>query len=462
MDFVRILGVVIMFGILIFAVIKKYQPTITLIILGVIAIAICNLAAGTMPMGDQTSGNFVVDLFEFIRSRFVSQLGGTALIVMSAIAFVSYMDHLKATKMFAAIVSRPLRHVKSPYVVVAASLVLMAVMDLFVASASGRAALYLATIYPILIAANVTVATAAVTVVLAANYVCVGPTASLVITALGLGEAGVDSTQQFLFFDIKVQIIVMLVIIPVFCIVQRHFDNRDKAKGLIDESKDQELLDIKSLGIPKWFAILPTIPLILCVLFSSLVISSVTISVPAAMFIGWFFAFFCNLIFTKGKKKELFNDGQVYLTSLGKALGYTGALLICANIFSAGITQIGGLEVIIDSLTGGTGTGAAVIIAGALVTVMYAISIAVTGSANANIAVFATMLAGMAKGPQYSQLLSMLVPGGCLGAVLSPISGVTIIVSGNTGLEITRILKRTAIPAVAGILTAILASAIVL
>ena len=462
MEFLQIIGVILMFAVLIYAVIKKFQPTMVLLILGLIAISVMSLANGVMPMGDNTSGNFVIDLFEFIKSRFISQLGGTALIVMSAIAFVSYMDHLKATKMFAAIVSKPLRHIKSPYIVVAVSLVLMAVMDLFVASASGRAALYLATIYPILIAAAVPMATAAVTVVLAANYVCVGPTASLVITALGLGDPGVTSIEHFLQNDIKVQLIVLLFIIPCFCIVQQYYDKKDQKSGIIDVSKEQEMIDINTLGIPKWFAILPTIPLILCVVFSSLVISSITISVQAAMFIGWFVAFFCNLIFTKGDKKKLFNDGQEYLTAMGKALGYVGALLICANVFSAGITQIGGLEVIINNLTGGTGSGSAVLIAGGLVTVMYAISIAVTGSANANIAVFATMLAGMATGTQYTQLLSMLIPGGCLGATMSPISGVTIIVSGNTGLTIPRILKRSFIPMVVGLVVAVLAAAIVL
>jgi C4-dicarboxylate transporter len=180
------------------------------------------------------------------------------------------------------------------------------------------------------------------------------------------------------------------------------------------------------------------------------------------MYIGWIFAFLCNLIFTKGDKKKLFNDGHIYLESMGKALGYTGALLICANVFSAGVTLIGGLEVIINNLTGGTGGGAALLVAGALVTVMYAISIAVTGSANANIATFATMIAGMAKGPQFTQMVSMLIPGGCLGANLSPISGVTIIVTGNTGLGIPRVIKRLAIPSILGTATAILAAIIIL
>lgn len=154
MEFMQIIGVILMFAVLLFLVVKKYQPTMVLLILDLAAITIMNLVYGAMPMGEDTSGSFFVDLFEFIKSRFIAQLSGTAFIVMSAMAFVSYMDHLKATKMFATIVSKPLRHIKSPYVVVAVGLVLMAAMNLFIASVLGRAALYLATVYPILIAAS--------------------------------------------------------------------------------------------------------------------------------------------------------------------------------------------------------------------------------------------------------------------------------------------------------------------
>ena len=143
MGFLQVLGVVIMFTILIVAIAKNYKPTMVLLLLGLFAITVMNLINGTLPRGDDTSGSFVIDIFDVIRQTFSTQLAGTALIIISAIAFVNFMDHLKASSMLCIIASKPLRHVKSPFLLVGASLLLMACINLFIPSAAGRMALYM-------------------------------------------------------------------------------------------------------------------------------------------------------------------------------------------------------------------------------------------------------------------------------------------------------------------------------
>ena len=463
MGILQVIGVVLMFAILIFAIAKNFKPTMVLLLLGLVAITIMNLIKGTLPGGDSTSGNFVIDLFDVIRQTFSSQLGGTALIIICAMAFVGFMDHIKASSMLCLIATKPLRHVKSPYLVVAASLIIMACINIFVPSATGRAALYLSTIFPILLASGVTPATAATTMMLGAVYASIGPSATLPTLVLGLGEPGISVPEHFLRFDLINQAILMVFLLPIFCIVQSRFDKSDKLKGLSEGEGaiKVDVIDIKTLGIPKWFAIFPTVPLILCVIFSPLVIDWIPITVPVALYIGFIFAFLCNLIFVKGDKKKLFNSGHVYFESVGEGLGTVGVMLICASIFSAGVTQIGGLDVIINSITGGTGEGVMVLVAGGAITVMYFVCIIFTGVASANAAAFATMMAGMASGSVYSKLASMLVVGGGIGVAVSPISGVTILVSGRTGLGIPRLIKRILIPGVAGMVIAIIIAAII-
>ncbi len=59
-------------------------------------------------MGDKTTGSNFIDIFELIKTKFVSTLSSNGLIIMAVMGFVAYRNHIKASTMLAYMASRPL------------------------------------------------------------------------------------------------------------------------------------------------------------------------------------------------------------------------------------------------------------------------------------------------------------------------------------------------------------------
>lgn len=460
MDILRVIGTALMFAVLLFSISKKRNATMTLLLLGVGGLLLMMLLTGNSILGENTTGSFFIDLFEYCKEKFSSLLGGTVLILGSSLAFVSYVESISATKCFANTVSKPLKLIKSPYVVMGVALVLMAIIHIFITSAAACAGLFLATIYPILLATGLSKLSAAACVFFGAMYINTSPLSGMNNTLLSLGDTGTTIVEHFLTKELVAMPITLLIVIPVFCLVQSAIDK--KLGTLADRQKaTQSGEDEIPVDVPKYFAILPVIPLFLTFFFSKLVFKSITISVPAAMLVGFLIAFFCNLLHAKDKKVA-FDGGQNFFEGLGRCVATTGSMLVCANIFCGAINEIGGISVIINLIMGNGGGDGAIVLVGALCTVLFFVSLAATGSANAHMVMFGTIFGQIASGPQLSKLIVMLNLGGSFGGAIAPVTGGLMAVVNYTGLDLKDILKRTMIPAIVGMVTAILVCAIAL
>lgn len=453
MQIVQVLLTVFVIALMIFAVSKKFNATTTLLCIGLAILAVYTLITGTSVMGDKTSGSNFIDIFELVRTQFVTQLSSTGILIMSVMGFVYYMNHIKASNLLALLAARPLKKLKSPYVVVILAIVIAAILKLFIPSHSGLVTLLMATIFPIMIAAGVKRVTAASTIVLGSAF-DLGPACPITgwaMTQEGFAQAGTIASF-FVSYQIPITIIAAVIAAALFLFVSIRADKKDTS-----ESINVETTDPHELGIPMFYAIFPTIPLILVLVFSELVMKSITISVVAANLMGFIFAFLINFIFTKTNRVQAFNDSQKYWDGMGNSFSNVVSLIAAASVFTAGLNLIGGTTVIINSLSL-LGAGGIIVVIGAAL--IGFITSAVTGSGLAAIYTVAPLLpsAALASGMNMLAMLAPVITAGGVGRSISPVCAAVIIAASVSKLEVTDIVKRNMLPAIGACAAALISS----
>lgn len=444
MDIVRILSTLLMIALILVIVKKKYYIVTSFLVIGFVSLLIVTIVTGQSVLGDSTSGSALIDIFEVMADSVTRSLGTTGLVIMIVLGYVEYMKHLKASDLFSLIVSNPLKKIKSPSIVIFFTFVVTIIVKLAIPSASSLVTLLLATIYPILLSVGISRQTAAASLMLSASYVW-GPANTLAYTAFS--AAGLEDMSVPLYFATKefIPIIVSVIIGSVsFIFINKYFDKKENV-----EVEKQEMVDIKTvkqdMGIPSFYAIFPLLPVVLIIIFSQIVLKSIEISVIAAHFLSLIVVLFVELI-RKRQIKEVFDATKAFFEGMGSAFKNVVSILIGINVFSAGLSAVGGLPILTQKFTemGGSAISIAVVTSiGAFALVGIGSSISGTLPLFASLfPQFATSQAGLVN------MIRMLIFSGGLGSAINPIAPTTVILSGTCDVPIPTIIKRTIIPAI--------------
>ena len=227
--------------------------------------------------------------------------------------------------------------------------------------------------------------------------------------------------------------------------IQRWFDKRDLAKGILTK-EDFEVPqltkeDSKAINAPLWYAFFPLIPVILLFVFSPLVYKGIRMEVVTALLISTFVSLFCDGL-RRMNLKESIGTLKTFAEGMGKVFTSTVFLIVCAEVFAAGLTKSGGIAEIINSVSGLQAGGYAVF------TVMFLIVVGsafVMGSGNAAFFSFAPMIPDIASkvGLNAAFMMSPLQLTSGMARSSSPIAGVTIAAAGLSGLNPFDLIRRT-------------------
>ncbi len=102
-------------------VFKRYKAQAVLFLGGITLLVIAHIAGyGTILPPKQATGNFFFDIFELIRDLFSNRAAKLGLNIMAVAGFARYMDHIGASRALVHLAIRPLRGLKSPYIVLSA------------------------------------------------------------------------------------------------------------------------------------------------------------------------------------------------------------------------------------------------------------------------------------------------------------------------------------------------------
>ena len=448
---------------LILGVLKKYNAVLLLSFLGVIAAILYSLAAGVSMMGETSSGSILLDVFELYQSQWSKVLSSTALILLAVMGYVGYMNYLKASDMFAILVAKPFINFKNAkWAVVGIMFFLVWVITCIIPSGVGTIALLFGTFYPVMRYLGVSKMSAG-TAICAGTCAYISPSNMMSITqAEYFGIESADYVQFWAGKCVPMVLIAEVAAIAVFIFWNSRLDKKEAADA---EDEDLRIRDISELGIPRYFAVLPLLPLVFIIGFSNLVQSYVTMSIVGATFLSFTVAFLVRMISCIGKKKfsEVFNEGFEYFKSVGGAVGYIGMLVVSGSFFSTVLNAIGGFDIMTNWLINQVNLPIFWFIV--IMTLICAGLYGISGSFVLSTYAVTPVVAGavMSNHPELAMFafccLAIAAP--MFGSCITPISNGILFSSGFLKVPVTKIIRRGAVAGAAGMLMVIVASFII-
>lgn len=436
---------VIVLGVMGYLILGKYKAQVVLATAGIL-LMICGvyLGEGTILAKDKGTGFVLVDVFEYIRGALSNRAGGLGLSIMAVGGYARYMDKMGASRAMVNVLSRPLKLIKSPYIILSLTYIIGQTMAMFITSASGLGMLLMVTLYPTLISLGVS-RLSAVAVIGTTMSIEWGVLETNTIYASEVAGMA-DVMTYFKDYQLPVGVAVIVAVALSHFFVQRWFDQKSEAETGI-KVEQQQLEDVP----PLYYAILPTLPLIL--MLGSLYLKSIGIlgsefhlvvvmllSVAATVILEFVRKF--NL-------RETMDDVQSFFDGMGTQFANVVTLVVAGEVFAKGLTTIGTVDAVIKAAENSGFGGIGVMVIMALVIAACAI---VMGSGNAPFFSFAGLIPNIAAGLNIPAVV-MIMPmhfATSLARAVSPITAVIVVTSGIAGVSPFDVVKRTAIPMVVG------------
>ncbi len=448
-----------------FLILKKYYAPWALLMVGLVLLVISGLITGDpLVTGKKATNTFFFDLIQVLTNILQSRAAGLGMNIMIVGGFAAYMDKIGATKALVNVCTKPLSRIHAPYVLLGVGYLLGQMLNVFIPSATGLGMLLMVTLYPLLVSVGVSRLSAAA-VIVTASCLDLGPASGNTLLAAELSK--LDVIEFFIQNQLPVGLCTAIVIAVGHWAIQQWFDKRDLATGRLTQADFGLAGTVETKGAanqvdaPIWFAILPILPVFFLFTFSKLVYQGVRLELVTALLTCTMIAFFFDLIAHRDSKKAVDNTRAMF-TGMGKVFGTTVILIVCAEVFAAGLKATGGITMLIQNAASLEGVGGVAM----LLTMFLIMALAafVTGSGNAAFFAFAPLLP-QAAGSVMWQTAVMAVPVQLASGIarsMSPISGVTMAVAGLSDLSPFEVVRRTVPVMVLGLVAAFGTSLILL
>lgn len=448
MNFVLAILVIIAVG---YFIVKKYQAQGVLLIGGAILLLGGILLNDSPVMAKSATGSLYLDIFSQLSKNFIKTSGSLGLAIMIVSAFAKYMDHIGASTALVKLSIKPLQKLNSPYIVLALSYVIGQILNVFIPSASGLGVLLMVTVYPIVVSLGVS-SLAATAVIGTSACLDLGPASGNAVLASKTAE--MDAALYFANYQIPVAIATVIVITILHYFVNKKMDSKLKvAESKADlESKEEDK------QVPKFYAFLPIIPLLIILMFSPLTGSSIKIGVVEAMFMSITLSMIIEGVRRRAFKSTL-AELKIIFTAMGSQFANVITLIVAGEFFALGLTKIGVISALIDS-TKSAGLGAQPMIL--VMTAIIVVSSILMGSGNAPFFAFAALAPAVAASVDLNPIV-MLMPmqlSAGIARSVSPITAVIVAVSGISGVSPFEVVKRTAIPMLGGLIAVVVTNMI--
>lgn len=425
---------------------QKYKPQGVLLI-GGFALMICTVVfgLGTILPAKQSTGFVWFDIFEALKKLLSVRLAGLGLTIMTIGGFVRYMERIGANRSLVELVIRPLRLVHSPMAILMSGYVISQIVTLFVPSHAGIGLLLMLTMYPVFIKSGVS-KLSALAVIATSKFTDIGPISSNAI--LAAHTAKMDPTVYFLSYQLPVILPAVIAVGVAHYFVQPWWDKREGVAGnLADASAEND----DGNRPPLIYAILPTLPLLLVVVFCPLVVSSIKMDVITAMLICTIMAMAFEFIRIRDIHSVLENF-MTFFDGMAKQFYIVVSLIIAGEFFGNGLLKIGVVDSLIQSvMAAGFGLKFMILVISA---VMMSCAF-LMGSGNAAFFAFAGLapkIAAYLKVDSVVILLPMELTSG-FGRCMSPITAAIVAIAGVAGASPFDVAKRCAIPVAAAAVT---------
>ena len=430
-------------------IVKGYSATGVLMFGGLVLLFISVLMGHSiLPEGVKSTGSTYFDILEYVKYLLGNRGGGLGLMIMVLCGFSVYMTHLGANDVVVKLVSKPLKNIRSPYILMVFAYFLACLMSFAVSSATGLGVLLMATLFPVMV--NVGISRGAAAAICASPIsIILSPTSgdvvlSAEISKIPLGEFAFGTA-------LPVSIFAILGIAVAHFFWQRYLD---KKEGVQVERMNAD--EIKTTA-PNYYAILPLLPIIGVLIFDGKWglpnLHIVTVMVLC-------FIITAAVDFLRSfNAKQTFDNLVVAYRGMADAFAGVVMLLVAAGVFAQSLSTIGFITNLIDSAQSFGRSASVMMLVLAVITILATMA---TGSGNAAFYAFAELIPKLATqmGVNPAFLTIPMLQASNLGRGLSPVSGVVVAVSGMGKISPFEIVKRMSVPMLVGFICVIIGTEI--
>ena len=430
-------------------IVKGYSATGVLMFGGLVLLFISVLMGHSiLPEGVKSTGSTYFDILEYVKYLLGNRGGGLGLMIMVLCGFSVYMTHLGANDVVVKLVSKPLKNIRSPYILMVFAYFLACLMSFAVSSATGLGVLLMATLFPVMV--NVGISRGAAAAICASPIsIILSPTSgdvvlSAEISKIPLGEFAFGTA-------LPVSIFAILGIAVAHFFWQRYLD---KKEGVQVERLNAD--EIKTTA-PNYYAILPLLPIIGVLIFDGKW-GLPNLHIVTVMVLCFIITAVVDFL-RSFNAKQTFDNLVVAYRGMADAFAGVVMLLVAAGVFAQSLSTIGFITNLIDSAQSFGGSAFFMMLVLAVITILATMA---TGSGNAAFYAFAELIQKLATqmGVNPAFLTIPMLQASNLGRGLSPVSGVVVAVSGMGNISPFEIVKRMSVPMLVGFICVIIGTEI--
>ena len=430
-------------------IVKGYSATGVLMFGGLVLLFISVLMGHSiLPEGVKSTGSTYFDILEYVKYLLGNRGGGLGLMIMVLCGFSVYMTHLGANDVVVKLVSKPLKNIRSPYILMVFAYFLACLMSFAVSSATGLGVLLMATLFPVMV--NVGISRGA------AAAICASPISIILSPASGdvvlSAEISKIPLGEFAFGTaLPVSIFAILGIAVAHFFWQRYLD---KKEGVQVERLNAD--EIKTTA-PNYYAILPLLPIIGVLVFDGKW-GLPNLHIVTVMVLCFIITAVVDFL-RSFNAKQTFDNLIVAYRGMADAFAGVVMLLVAAGVFAQSLSTIGFITNLIDSAQSFGGSAFFMMLVLAVITILATMA---TGSGNAAFYAFAELIPKLATqmGVNPAFLTIPMLQASNLGRGLSPVSGVVVAVSGMGKISPFEIVKRMSVPMLVGFICVIIGTEI--
>lgn len=430
-------------------IVKGYSATGVLMFGGLVLLFISVLMGHSiLPEGVKSTGSTYFDILEYVKYLLGNRGGGLGLMIMVLCGFSVYMTHLGANDVVVKLVSKPLKNIRSPYILMVFAYFLACLMSFAVSSATGLGVLLMATLFPVMV--NVGISRGAAAAICASPIsIILSPTSgdvvlSAEISKIPLGEFAFGTA-------LPVSIFAILGIAVAHFFWQRYLD---KKEGVQVERLNAD--EIKTTA-PNYYAILPLLPIIGVLIFDGKW-GLPNLHIVTVMVLCFIITAVVDFL-RSFNAKQTFDNLVVAYRGMADAFAGVVMLLVAAGVFAQSLSTIGFITNLIDSAQSFGRSASVMMLVLAVITILATMA---TGSGNAAFYAFAELIPKLATqmGVNPAFLTIPMLQASNLGRGLSPVSGVVVAVSGMGKISPFEVVKRMSVPMLVGFICVIIGTEI--
>ncbi|MBH9739178.1 anaerobic C4-dicarboxylate transporter DcuC [Vibrio navarrensis] len=428
-------------------IVKGYRASGVLLTAGILLLILTGiLGHKVLPGKIASTGNMLTDALEYVKFMLQNRGGGLGMQIMLLCGFASYMTHIGANNVVVKQFSKPLSVIKSPYVLLVAAYIVACLMSLAVSSATGLGVLLMATLFPMMTAMGIS-RPAAAAVCASPAAIILSPTSGDVVIAAEKSGLALDVFAVQTVLPVSICAIIVMAIATFFW--NKYLDKKDNTP--------MEKIDVSDIqaDAPAFYALLPFLPIIGVFLFNGRTIEGLELDIYTIVVLSIFIGALVHYVVNKFDGKMALEDMDACYDGMADAFKGVVMLLVAAGVFAQGLMSIGAIDNLLHlAETAGAGGIALMFILTAL-TIAAAIA---TGSGNAPFYAFVELAPSLAAkmGINPAFLIIPMLQASNLGRTISPVSGVVVATSGMAHLSPFEVVKRTSVPVLAGLITVIL------